>query len=1000
MLSSKKAKTKIFSEKQVQDFLKKATGKAYSIEAIKRKYRPGDTKFNEELYNKVAQSDILKETKETIDARNKMDVRMSDIVAEKKGLTAKKPTPDQGLAIDRAIQKGDEVLKASGIDPTMKEVPSSEEFKRIERTMQNAVYSTTENSAGKIITTSKMTQAEKDAYMTVLTNRMMGTPDKEGVLFREVERSEPASPEELKTFRDELQEKLGVPVELENIEQVEGSVRAGATIVTENGVTKIKLDPRFANRDTVLEEEFHSIVNMMTDKVAMNRLLKLNGWDGKGRNDSWVSANEKLYEEYKRSDKTDGVWRRIKEFAEKISNFLRGKGYISQAEFFRKFANGEVEFVKGDRYKFGQEGESPRVLFQEYADLGKEFEDSPLYRETPSAFHKIKNMRFSNLSSYVINLGERLHKYAITPAFAAKFDPMIGRVRDIINSAIGIETPMGINRIMRDRNGWNQGTIFREGLTHTERMDMLNKIAKYSNDIYYGRQKPMTLEGYTKEDRVKYKDELLNTDKDLMRKIDSDMFAELYGEPKSEDRGEVRKQYEEFRSRMDKNPTFKNKVIDALVDKHRPEQGFIGKMGLNEGQAKVLRVMHKAMQDAQDFKRAKIKERLDKYRGDVVADLTDREFDSFFKGLDSSKFEYDTNPRFREIVKEVLDADPTLKEKILDTIAYRLVPKVDTFYFNSVRPTTPNTYIIRTVKFHDTKDAPGAKKYGVLDVLEKNAEGKKERKQRLGYYEERNDYANSLIEAKYILDDLTSKGFSEKTDGFFKIGDVLSRKEHFSKLTIQELQSLADSAYIAYDNEILNRLIDATKSGKFEAHTLKKDYVPGMKFTPEEYERQFERFIFEAIAGSTRGNALEAAKKEYANIEKEFNAPLTSSITSQMEKNRMIDTLKYLSGYINNAMYSDKARIDGFRTWVGATYTALKGSFLTQQVLQAPQTVMPFVMSEAKRFGMTGGNATRIFKDSYDVAWKVAKYEVAKKKGATPEELAKFGLDADFVNLY
>src|SRR5690606_1287750 len=99
----------------------------------------------------------------------------------------------------------------------------------------------------------------------------------------------------------------------------------GYTMFLSNGKVKIRINPETATENTFNEERFHTLFNFIADTRAMEGILKKYGWDGKGKNKSWVDANEALYKAYRAFVQGYGgkttLFERVKETFRKISNW-------------------------------------------------------------------------------------------------------------------------------------------------------------------------------------------------------------------------------------------------------------------------------------------------------------------------------------------------------------------------------------------------------------------------------------------------------------------------------------------------------------------------------------------------------------------------------------------------------------------------------------------------------------------------------------------------------
>ncbi|WP_337872911.1 hypothetical protein [Ignavibacterium sp.] len=139
-----------------------------------------------------------------------------------------------------------------------------------------------------------------------------------------------------------------VKVEISEVPQVDvdpGYVRPGVTLVSKEGI-KILLDPRWASYDTIAHEKGHAMLLLAENQKTVESVLKRFGWDGDYHSQSFSDAHEKFLEDMSRYKPKNKVIQKIKETLQKFANFLMGKGFYSESEFIRKFAEGKIKMRK------------------------------------------------------------------------------------------------------------------------------------------------------------------------------------------------------------------------------------------------------------------------------------------------------------------------------------------------------------------------------------------------------------------------------------------------------------------------------------------------------------------------------------------------------------------------------------------------------------------------------------------------------------------------------
>jgi hypothetical protein len=371
-------------------------------------------------------------------------------------------------------------------------------------------------------------------------------------------------------------------------------------------------------------------------------------------------------------------------------------------------------------------------------------------------------------------------------------------------------------------------------------------------------------------------------------------------------------------------------------------------------QKEVLDVMKKAQRQAIDrMKEMKIRFMVDFDRS--ITHLTDEEivrnfvsnYDELAKGgrigKEGSLPYEDAQTSIDKYLNEHLD----LKEQIAK---YIIEDKYkgwgDRFHYNSIRPADPNTIMIEASK----SGIPG------------------ERGERISTYFDNWTDANTFME-------------QAKTQGYriteqYKIKDLISPDGSYmggNKLTAHQIMELANAGHINLNEDVIQRLLDATKRG-VDLHQIDKEYIPGMKYTAKEFENQLERFVREAITGSYKSYYLTKIQRNLL----DWESQLTPLIKSGKFKDKVTSAkqeYEYGQRYLNQLKQPEKTVVDKLRgiamTWqIGG----LKPAFLWQQTTQIFQGTFHQSIADMKLAGGGVGDTIKAFNNA---AMKAVKANMA-----------------------
>jgi hypothetical protein len=296
--------------------------------------------------------------------------------------------------------------------------------------------------------------------------------------------------------------------------------------------------------------------------------------------------------------------------------------------------------------------------------------------------------------------------------------------------------------------------------------------------------------------------------------------------------------------------------------------------------------------------------------------------------------------------------DPELKERIARAVvdqSYR--GWGETFYYNGIRPANPETFL--------------------ADVYKKNSNGE--------LIDREFTYFNSKKEMDQYLAEKKAAGWDTKNADAYQIKDLIDNGTYMQKLNAHQLMELANAGHIPLNNEVIQKLMEATKVG-VDLHGVQKEYIKGMKYTPEEFERQFDRFIRESVMGAFKGYSFTKIRKNLQEWESELVPRLKKG-----ERAAQLEKLEYEYGqrYFNQLKQKEHTVVDGIRgAAIAFQVGGAKPAFLVQQGLQVFQTTLANAVGEVKRLNVGGvGEAIKHFNKSITEAISYSYTDFANRFG-------------------
>jgi len=955
---------------------------------IIRKYDPESSRFNKEAFNKIKNSDLLERARQTVE--EKKTVEEGTKLGEELG----KKTIAEKVKAEEELTKAEEKerFEAERLEEEgkVKTEPSLEEgltrvqrIKDAEKRIEQVKKIVDDVIGDKVLTEKNFTEivneikehpqlssvkrgtgnlnlsnfSAEDVAVQYLQNKLRRVPDEPIELFDRLsgtERTLSKSGIEKRTEKLKAELKpLGVGVRIISTPTDKTGKPAGITLISDKGIN-IVIDKTYASKNTFNEEKFHALTQLVDNQNQVNALLKRYGWNGKDskNNQSWNEANEVLYDKYLAY--TEGklgkntLFRRLKTLLKKVAAWFKGNKHYDEYKFFEDYANGNLDLITTkERY---ERISADKLVTEDITRLNDMLRDEPRsdkYEEkTLRALVKVdENIRkdlprvvktqafLDNLGGGLLGKGERYWRFLQPPTFEKYKSNWSAKFIEMGENKLTRKSTGVYHKIMRTK--WEDGEYF-QGLPRETAENFVDNIKmQYTRDVYDGKTEVLSKEDFYKQYKVGESQQIIHN---------------MYTDTK-----------------------------DAGIKESR--EGLVDNLMLFTG------VKVKEGETVIDLADGLSKDKLVKLFPELVnekGDINSADVNEILKT--------DINRRL-EVAEEIAKEAYDFRKDIRDAEGKK-IGSFDPVYFDDIRPTHPKNWVIDAVKPSENKNHK--------PVFEKDAEGKEVI---TGYLEEYKGYvdgvhdfrtkASAETEAKKIAADKKREGFTDINA--YRIGDILNQSEFWNKLTPRQLRNLASAGHIALNNEIVQKLLRAIKSGTFAQHGINKRYVPGMKGTMEEYERGLNNFVREAVNSNYRQNAiLEMNKLREEQYLPDINAKLTDINISAKEKEEIKTERDYINAYINNITFSDNSFIDNYRGFVSTVYTALKASFLFQQAMQPVQTTLPGLISEYKKYGFKGANGT--FWKAYKNSMNLAIYVRALQKGKRPPE--SLGISKELEELY
>jgi hypothetical protein len=472
--------------------------------------------------------------------------------------------------------------------------------------------------------------------------------------------------------------------------------------------------------------------------------------------------------------------------------------------------------------------------------------------------------------------------------------------------AVKAITAKNINRILYDERYWMNQAKWNK-LTDAQQNGFLQKIKEYEAAIFEGEM-----------DRLSWND-----------------WAEWSGVNKDPKLQEVYHAYRETLAEATK----------VMVDGHSESLAAFGKdigkeIPLAEVETELKSLKGLVHEEAIDLAETKVQQYKDSQRrkgANILKDNGKKAKASFDRKV-AKRGEAIKEEVLRAELETQMNRDNEFKKQVASNIiGKRYKEWGENFYYNSSRPTNPDIFLIK------------AKKPGVIDPGIADLYGLNKNKGEIF------TYAENAKEFETKKANLINEGYEIVADETYQIKDKIRDKSYKSKLTDQMLIELANKGDISIDNEIMEKLFNATKSG-VNIHEIGKRYIPGMKYTSAEFNNQLTRFVRESVYSGSRPFHLRSMEESLKKWQNTMNQKM-SSLTEAQKLNEL-GQWKYAQGYINQMKQAEKTWIDDAR-FLGITWQVgiLKPSFLFQQATQVVQTGLGQMLASAEQIGISPGEA-------------------------------------------
>ena len=229
-----------------------------------------------------------------------------------------------------------------------------------------------------------------------------------------------------------------------------------------------------------------------------------------------------------------------------------------------------------------------------------------------------------------------------------------------------------------------------------------------------------------------------------------------------------------------------------------------------------------------------------------------------------------------------------------------------------------------------------------------------------------------------------------ETEGYkVKVGKFADAQEEIlaNSITQEDILDLAISAGVEQDNPILERLVKTIQAKGFNRHFIPKRFIPGFDYNTKNFETAIYKYMNAVPFYKNRTIGGKELAKTLAQLKHQGILKPGSSND------------KYIQDLKTKIENRDVNLSRALRAVASTYYLALSPAYLSQQIVQPLNTLLPYLPIATKELGLKPQEAEKAFVEAlYSSiaywAWKV--YDKTNRILGQPTSNT-FGLDRDFL---
>ena len=243
---------------------------------------------------------------------------------------------------------------------------------------------------------------------------------------------------------------------------------------------------------------------------------------------------------------------------------------------------------------------------------------------------------------------------------------------------------------------------------------------------------------------------------------------------------------------------------------------------------------------------------------------------------------------------------------------------------------------------------------------------------------------DSRKDAEELIDLLESQGYKTNLGEFKKMQDTILE----NAVTTEDIIDLVVASNISIDNEVVTKLLNSITAKGFRRHFIEKNYIPGFKFSTENFEKALVRNIHGVVHFKNRGIGLN-----------ELSTTMEELKTKGILKEGSIET-DYINKMRVQLTNQDYDAFRALRTAASVWYLT-RPAYYGQQGFQPFQTLLPYVPVVEKELGLKKGEGEKAFGEAIVTAHQYYTWKVVDKAhrilGSKLD--SNFGLDKEFLDV-